>query len=147
MPAPRPMIRTTRCACTSTPAAAVAASAVVAAAISTAASLRCRSAALRHRAARPPATSIPTTLSISRRPRHAGVTSRRTDGLCYGAGRLFLLDSRQLHHLAPAVGLGGEHAAELTCIAMQRDGAELGDAGLDPGVGQSRVDLAIEQVN
>ena len=55
--------------------------------------------------------------------------------------------SRQLHHLAPALGLGGEHGAEFFGVAGDRNGAEFAEPLLDRGIGKSCVDFLVQEID
>jgi len=57
------------------------------------------------------------------------------------------LDVRELDHLAPLLGFVGDELAEVSGRADKRSASEVGEPGLDFGIGDASVNCLVELVN
>src|SRR5215472_4655334 len=64
-----------------------------------------------------------------------------------GIAESLRFDARELHHLAPLLGLFGDELAEVGNRAWKCGGAPLGKTRLHLGIGKGRVDLRVELVD
>src|SRR5262245_54391870 len=69
---------------------------------------------------------------------------RRTGRYGIRPARSFRLDTRELDHLAPLLGVIGDELAEVGGRAWKCSGTQLGEPRLHLGIGESRVDLLVE---
>src|SRR5262249_18938518 len=92
----------------------------------------------------------PTILDLSYRPHHKRLPRQRFSATGrYGIrpARSFRLDTRELDHLAPLLGVIGDELAEVGGSAWKCSGTQLGEPRLHLGIGESRVDLLVELVD
>src|SRR5262245_37826762 len=74
---------------------------------------------------------------------------RRTGryGIWIGTAASVRLDVEGLDHLAPLLGVVGDELAEVGGRADKRCASEIGEPGLDFGIGEAGVNFLIELVN